>query len=263
VTLTATATSTTTGIPTGTVTFLDGSSQLGTAPLNAQGVATLTVSSLPIGSNIATAGYAGNINFTGSQAQISSAIVVAPSIFTMTGTTSTLAIEPGQAATLTLTLSPAFGYSGTVTFSCSGLPVNSQCSFQPPSITLSGSTPVSVPVVIEIGPLGLKKSDAARLRRSSPLHQLPLLLPAVIFWLPGTELNLGEEYKSKRRKRSGRMLLLIAILAFSVGLLGLGGCAGLSPFNSGNPAPGVQTVTITATGSGGVTQSFAVQVTVQ
>jgi hypothetical protein len=50
------------GVPTGTVTFLDGSTSLGTAALNA-GVATLTTSALSAGTHQIVAAYSGDTNF--------------------------------------------------------------------------------------------------------------------------------------------------------------------------------------------------------
>ncbi len=61
VTLTATvAPLTGTNVPTGTVTFLDGATILGTDSLNSSGVASLTISSLAAGSNSITASYGGD-----------------------------------------------------------------------------------------------------------------------------------------------------------------------------------------------------------
>jgi sugar lactone lactonase YvrE len=57
VTLTATVT-TALGTPVGPVTFSSGSTVLGTAPLNAAGVATLTTTAIPVGSDTITASYA-------------------------------------------------------------------------------------------------------------------------------------------------------------------------------------------------------------
>ena len=54
------------GTPTGTVTFRDGGTSLGTAPL-AAGVATLTTSALPVGTQYVTATYNGDGNYAGSQ----------------------------------------------------------------------------------------------------------------------------------------------------------------------------------------------------
>jgi cyclophilin family peptidyl-prolyl cis-trans isomerase len=52
------------GVPTGTVTFLEGTNTLGTGMLNSQGVATFTTSSLPVGSHTITASFPGDTNFT-------------------------------------------------------------------------------------------------------------------------------------------------------------------------------------------------------
>jgi streptogramin lyase len=65
VTLTATVTANTPepNTPTGTVSFKDGSSVLGTGTLNGSGQATLTVSNLVVGAHTITATYGGDSNF--------------------------------------------------------------------------------------------------------------------------------------------------------------------------------------------------------
>jgi hypothetical protein len=62
-TLTATVTSAA-GVPTGPVTFFDGTTMPGQASLNAAGQATLTVSSLGFGSHSLTALFGGNKTFS-------------------------------------------------------------------------------------------------------------------------------------------------------------------------------------------------------
>jgi hypothetical protein len=54
------------GVPTGVITFKRGSTVLGTAALNAQGVATFSIASLPVGSNTITASYATTTNYNSS-----------------------------------------------------------------------------------------------------------------------------------------------------------------------------------------------------
>jgi streptogramin lyase len=54
------------GTPTGTVTFMDGHTVLGTGALNSSGAATLTISSLPVGQHAITAVYSGAATFAGS-----------------------------------------------------------------------------------------------------------------------------------------------------------------------------------------------------
>jgi hypothetical protein len=55
-----------TGTPTGTVTFKDGATTSGTGTLNGSGQATLTISSLAVGTHSITASYGGDLNFIGS-----------------------------------------------------------------------------------------------------------------------------------------------------------------------------------------------------
>jgi uncharacterized membrane protein len=67
VTFTAAVTPTTSGLPTptGAVTFEDGSTKIGSSPLNASGDATLTISTLTVGTHSITAIYGGDSNFSG------------------------------------------------------------------------------------------------------------------------------------------------------------------------------------------------------
>ncbi len=73
ITLTATVSSST-GTPTGLVTFYDGSTDLGTQSL-INGTATLVVSTLPVGTDSLTASYAANSQFSSSQSPALRAIV--------------------------------------------------------------------------------------------------------------------------------------------------------------------------------------------
>src|SRR5207249_2906409 len=54
------------GTPTGTVTFKDGPSTLGTGTPNSSGQAMFTISTLAVGSHSITASYGGDANFSGS-----------------------------------------------------------------------------------------------------------------------------------------------------------------------------------------------------
>ena len=62
VTFTATVSRTDGMIPTGAVTFLDGTTNIGTAALSGTGAAVLTIATLPGGSHTITAQYAGDAN---------------------------------------------------------------------------------------------------------------------------------------------------------------------------------------------------------
>ena len=91
VSITATVHSTTTGTPTGTVTFQEGATTLGTATMSS-GKATFTISTLSLGTHSITAVYSGDANFvtSGSPALVQTVIQSA------TSTTVTSAPNPSQ-----------------------------------------------------------------------------------------------------------------------------------------------------------------------
>src|SRR5271170_7227989 len=64
------------GVPTGSVNFFDGTTQIGSGALNTSGVATFTVSSFAVGAHAVTAVYAGDTNFSGSTSGAASVTIV-------------------------------------------------------------------------------------------------------------------------------------------------------------------------------------------
>jgi hypothetical protein len=111
-TLTATV-SAGSGTPTGTVTFLDGDGNvLGSSFLSPSGIATLTVTNLPAGDDLVTAGYGGDPSFAGSVATpLDQAVTTADTTLTLTSSAS-----PALAGTpVTLTAAVAATTTGTPT----------------------------------------------------------------------------------------------------------------------------------------------------
>jgi hypothetical protein len=98
VTLTATVGAVTPGAgrPTGTVTFYDGNTKLGTVAVNVVGRAVLTTSALPLGSDTITATYSGDTNFTSSSGSL-------PMTINASVVAASLAVQPASA------ISPASG----------------------------------------------------------------------------------------------------------------------------------------------------------
>ncbi|MDB5330308.1 MAG: hypothetical protein JWP03_1459 [Phycisphaerales bacterium] len=116
VTLTATVApvAPSTGVPTGTVNFMDGTTQLGASTLNASGQATFNTSSLTVASHSITAVYVGS---TGYNTSTSSSLgeTVSRDAATAGVTSSANPSVFGQSVTLTATLAAAAPGSGTPT----------------------------------------------------------------------------------------------------------------------------------------------------
>jgi hypothetical protein len=111
VTLTATVASTG-GTPGGIVTFYSGSTALGTGTLNGSGVATLTTTTLPVGTDSLTAAYAATGNF-GASTSASTSITI--STATQTITFAPIASRPYGSAPFAVTASSSLGSSYPVT----------------------------------------------------------------------------------------------------------------------------------------------------
>ena len=107
-------------LPTGTVTFYNGSAQLGTGQLNSSGVATFATSALPVGSDSITASYGGDANYivTNSAPLVVSVIVVGATTSTIKVTPPSSSITTSQSLTVSVAVSGAAGSpvpTGTVT----------------------------------------------------------------------------------------------------------------------------------------------------
>jgi Bacterial Ig-like domain (group 3)/Purple acid Phosphatase, N-terminal domain len=103
------------GIPTGTVTYFDGKTQIGTSTLDGLGLTSFKISTLSVGSHNITAVYGGDTKFLGSTSNI-----VVQKVQYDTKTSLTSNNNPsitGQSVTFTATVTAAAGTpTGTVTF---------------------------------------------------------------------------------------------------------------------------------------------------
>jgi sugar lactone lactonase YvrE len=104
------------GAFTGTVTFSDGATVLGTAAVSSAGIATLSVSTLNVGSHSLSAGYGGNTNYLPS----TSPSIAETLLTAVTSTALASSLTPsiaGTPVTLTATVTGTGGIpTGTVTF---------------------------------------------------------------------------------------------------------------------------------------------------
>jgi hypothetical protein len=243
--------------PTGTVTFLNGTTALGTAQLS-NGSASLTTSFTNAGTVSAVANYAGDLNNLGSVSPVVKITVVPPS-FSIAASPSTATITPGQSATFTLTVTPAGGFNSAVSFTCGALPSKAFCAFSPQSVTPAEGQPAQVKLTVST------TAASANLQASLPVRPQPAP------WIPGGAMMSLAGLIGFLGKRATHRRYLFRLRAIRIGILLCGGtlclvgCGGgggqTTPSNPGTPA-GTSTITITATGSTSV-QNAAVQLIVQ
>lgn len=237
------------GSPGGTVTFLDGTTTLGTGALS-NGVATLATSTLAVGTHSITATYAANGLFAGSTSAAVTETIVTPG-FTPAASPSSLAINAGSSGTTMLTASPLGGYTGTITLACGTLPAHLSCAFSTTTLAYSSSTnsfPSATLTLATNATANLALPDRPGAARSPQTF-------LAVFLLPGLG---GLLWGAKRRRGWPTLLSLAVLLAAVTG--SLTGCGG----GSNNAAKGTYTVPVTFAASGGpATQTLNLTVTVQ
>jgi len=233
------------GAPTGNVTFLDGSTRLGTKPI-VNGVATLATALTGVRTHNITALYEGDPVFLPSSDNIPVEVSAAPD-FIVTPTPIIATVTGGQSVPFAMAIASAGGFAENVTFSCSQV-TGITCTFDPPTVTptngigrsiLTVTTSASVPVY------GLLTSDL------NDFHGpfIVLVLAGVMIWGTG-------------KFSHGRISPLAATAAFCLVALtiGLGGCGGYG--NSSKPNRGTAAIVVTAN-SGAISHSTTIRVTVQ
>jgi sugar lactone lactonase YvrE len=252
VTLTATVSSAT-GSPTGTVTFLDGSTPLGTATL-AGGVATLTTSGLAVGSHTITAVYGGDGNFVSATSSALTEVIddfdLAISVTSGSSSITSVTALPGGTAVFTLIVSPinATTFPAAVTLSVSGLPPGAIAIFSPATLPAgSGTTTVTLTIQLPQTAAALHPTHDLG-RRLAPFALALLLLP-----FAGRLRRAG--------RRFGRTVSLLLLLGVTLSAaVGLSGCGSASGFFGQQQT----TYTVTVTGSSGaLSHSTTVTLTVE
>jgi hypothetical protein len=238
-----------TAAPPGSVSFLDGTTVLGTAALTTSGAAQFSTSSLAVGTHTITAFYGGNGSFNSSTSPPVTIIVTAPVQPTFTLTLSPVAatVIPGDAPSTTATIQSLAGFSAVVSLSCSGAPAHSKCTVSPASVTpaANGSVTAKVTLITNVETSTVQvaaKSSSKPFLAIIPVGALMLLLV---------------------RRRRGWIPALMAVLVLALSVGAVTGCGGdkFTAFATSTPA-GVYPLTVTAS-SGPLTQRATFTVTVQ
>jgi hypothetical protein len=246
VTLTATAAPANggTAVPTGTVTFLDGSTSLGKATLSG-GMAALTVSTLSVGNRNLTAAYSGDTHFYGN-ASAPLVEVVNANAFTVTASgTGSASITPGQKAQYQLMLVSGTAQSQQVSLSCSGVPPLSTCVASPNPATLSATSTTNVTVTVQTTGPNSALTFPIPPNRSRPIFLAAGWQPAALAILFSGLLLTGTTPKPRRAALGLLLLLLIGLAACSSG--------NSSTTTQGTP-PASYTIVVTAQSSAGTQQ---------
>jgi len=219
VTFTATVTTVGANPPTGTVTFYDGTTSIGSGTLSTVGssqVATFTTSTLAVGANSITAVYGGDANNAGSTSAALIETIDAPT-FTLSAPTTPATILAGESTTTTFTVTPTgtgvTTFASNVTFACNGLPDTTvACAFNPTQIAAGTSGITPVPVTVTITTSGPNKSGGTKKGRPLAGNRSP--------WLPLT-LPLAGIVMLGFAGRKKYKYSVVASLCVSLALLGL------------------------------------------
>ena len=235
--------------PTGTVTFsLADGTIIGTTQAN--GSASFAYFFPNAGTYTVYASYAGdaaNLPSTSSSVTVS----VMPQDFSFTAPGDYASIPVGEAVGATLTISPTYGYNGTVQFSCSTLLTGETCIFTPPTVrSLNGLPVTSAFVMTTTAP-----SSSSLRKLFDPLG--PISWASLLGLIP-----FRKRARPARRRLAYRPLLAL-LLALS--LFQITAC---SSSKSPNQTPGTpmgnQTLVITAADTaGGPSHTITIQLTLR
>jgi hypothetical protein len=244
VTLTAQVVSATTGTPTGSVAFYDGTTLLGTAPLTA-GAAAISTTSLTAGSsNAINAVYSGDNNFTTSTGSISIGVAVLDFSLAVSGADSAT-VNPGSNATYQVSVTPLYGnYPGPVSFTASGLPTGASITFSPSTIAANGGQQ-TVTLTIQTAAMAMQVSPSTA-RKLAPLTLAFLLIPL-----------LGVRRMRRQGSRLSRLATLLLLLTCTLAGVMMTGCGGVFTQTARN-----YTIMVTAT-SGNMQHTAPLTLTVK
>ena len=199
-----------------------------------------------------TATYSGDSYFKSSTSTAGAPLTIALPAFTASAITyQQSTISAGQIALYSFNLAQTV-YTGTITFSASGLPANSTVIFSPTTITSTGcsaTNTVAVSIITQQGSSTLQSSIGGG---KGLLGSLATLL--------GLGLALFVGLRRRRAAlRYGHFWMALALLLAASGTVA---CNSSVTAVAGTPS-GPYTITITATGSSGTVSTFTIPLTVK
>jgi hypothetical protein len=223
--------------PTGTVTFYNGVTSLGTVTLDSTGAGTLTPNLVSgVNYNI-YAVYSGDPDHAPSTSQtitVSGTLVA----FGISVTPPKVTMATSQNATVTVTLTSAGNFTDTVGLGCASLPAAVNCHFANITLTLPAGGSVSTQLTIDTNnPLSGGTTAMNRRAGSGKFSLAGLFLPlslgfGCIFW--------------RLRRRNARLLTMALVLVLTAAAFVSTGCNSFSQISA---TPGTYVIQVTGTGS--------------
>jgi hypothetical protein len=159
--------------------------------------------------------------------------------FILSTTTPSLSIPRGGSATFALTLTPQGGFSGSVSFSCSGAPSGMSCSVSPNPLLVSG--PNAIETTVSVDPKGSASADS---RDAPGPHKSSLLTLLSFGWMGLVVVAPG----AWRQSRGSRPMLLLGLLLLIGVCWGCGAVAHSQTGGGSGTSPGIYRVAVTAMG---------------
>jgi sugar lactone lactonase YvrE len=238
----------TAGIPTGMVSFYDGTSLLSAVPISGGGAIYATSLSGTTAHSL-TAVYSGDSNFNASTSVVLSVPPTQVLDFTLADTSATYqTVIPGSSASFTYALSPTQGtYPGPVAFTVSGLPQGSSYTISPTTVAANAGGQT---ITLSVKTAAIVAQYHHQSTSMGNLAWALLLLP----------LTGVRRLRRSSRRIQNLVTMMLFMIAATAGIAALTGCGSGNGFFG--QAPQNYTVTVTAT-AGAVQHASTVTLNMQ
>ena len=223
-------------VPTGAITFKYGTTVVGSATLDSNGLATLTPN-LPLGTYTIVAVYSGDALHSPSTS-LPVTISGTASGFNLAVTPATVTMATKQNATVTVTLTSIDGFTDSIGLGCASLPPGVTCHFSTISAALAANGTATAKLTIDTNnPLsgGTSAMNSHAGNRSTYLAGLFMPFSLFFGWLFW-----------RFRKRHAAVLAIVMLLVLSGAAMLVTGCGG---FTSSSAKPGTYVIQVTGTGA--------------
>jgi hypothetical protein len=213
----------------GSVSFETARGSLGSVFVH-DGQATLHLTNPPQWARSVTAVYHGDAAFAASSASTPVTADASTGLpgFTVTASPSSMNLKPGQFGTVNLTVSSQNGFAEAVNLSCSGLPAQSTCTFNPDVVTPTANGTIRSALQI----VTMATSPVTTSKNAGPLGG-PRTAWALV--LPGILALAG--VGAVRRKHWTVLRMLGLMMLLGAGVLGLSACNQRYGYEHYKPSP--------------------------